>query len=185
LEGEGATFWFTLPLQRDPNALSENDTLWQRRMPPRQNVIAEVKSTYAVKFTHRQLRVLIADDNAISQRVAVRTLERLGVQPDVACNGRDAVEQVQGAPYDLAFMDCQMPDMNGYQAAAQIRQREGPDRRVLIIALTAEAIAGCREQCLNAGMDDFIAKPVQFDDFVAALNKWAPVAATAQQPSNR
>jgi CheY-like chemotaxis protein len=78
-------------------------------------------------------------------------------------------------PYDLVFMDCQMPEMDGYEAAREIRRREGPGRHVAIIAMTADAMAGCREQCLEAGMDDFIAKPVAMEALFEALRKWAPV----------
>jgi len=78
---------------------------------------------------------------------------------------------VRMLPYDVVFMDCQMPDMNGYEATVEIRRREGPGRRVPIIALTAEAIAGCHEQCMEAGMDDFITKPITLNDLIDVLEK--------------
>ena len=129
------------------------------------------------------LRVLVAEDNAVNQKVAMRMLERLGLRPDVAANGREAVEMCAMLPYDLIFMDCQMPEMDGYTATAEIRKRQGSNARVPIIAMTAEAMEGCREHCIAAGMDDYIAKPVRLDELIEALKKWAPAAApTAKEP---
>ena len=96
-------------------------------------------------------------------------LERLGVRADVAANGREAVAMGQMLPYDIVFMDCQMPDMNGYEATREIRRRGIPDRSVTIIAMTAEAIEGSRERCIDAGMDDFISKPVRLEDLIEAI----------------
>jgi CheY-like chemotaxis protein len=123
--------------------------------------------------------VLVAEDNVVNQKVAVRMLERLGLRADVAANGREAVRMFELLPYDLVFMDCQMPEMDGYEAAQEIRRREGPGRRVPIIAMTADAMAGCREQCLGAGMDDFIAKPVAMEALFEALQTWVPVKVPA------
>jgi CheY-like chemotaxis protein len=78
-------------------------------------------------------------------------------------------------PYDLVLMDCQMPEMDGFEASREIRRREGPGRHVAIVAMTADAMAGCREQCIEAGMDDFIAKPVAAEALFEALQEWAPV----------
>jgi signal transduction histidine kinase/CheY-like chemotaxis protein len=127
----------------------------------------------ANRFAELSLRVLIAEDNAINQRVALRMLEKLGIRSDVAANGREAVRMAELLPYDVILMDCQMPEMNGYEATAEIRRRQKPGQRVVIIALTAEAVEGSREQCLASGMDDFIVKPVRLSDLIAALEKWA------------
>jgi two-component system sensor histidine kinase/response regulator len=116
-------------------------------------------------------RVLVAEDNPINQKVARRMLEKLGVRVDVAANGREAVQMASDLSYDLIFMDCQMPDMNGYEASMEIRRRDKPDQRVPIIAMTADATTACREQCLAAGMDHFVAKPVKLDDLKTALKK--------------
>jgi signal transduction histidine kinase/DNA-binding response OmpR family regulator len=126
----------------------------------------------------RPVRVLVAEDNVVNQKVAVRMLERLGVRADLASNGREAVQMVEMFPYDLLLMDCQMPEMDGYEATAEIRRREGSGRHMAVVAMTAEALAGCRERCLQAGMDDFIAKPVRLPDLMAALRKWV----LTQQP---
>jgi signal transduction histidine kinase/CheY-like chemotaxis protein len=119
-------------------------------------------------------RVLVAEDNAVNQKVAVRMLEKLGLRADVAANGNEVLKMLETVPYDLIFMDCQMPAMDGYAATREIRRRETPGQRVAIVAMTAEAMAGAREDCLAAGMDDHIAKPIKPDDLFAALQKWAP-----------
>jgi CheY-like chemotaxis protein len=135
----------------------------------------EVKSRPILQLGGRPLRVLVVEDNVVNQKVAIRMLDRLGVRADMAANGQEAVEMTRMLPYDLVFMDCQMPVMDGFKAAETIRSREGAGRRVTIIAMTAEAIAGCRERCLEAGMDDFLAKPVTLHDLIEALKKWVPV----------
>jgi CheY-like chemotaxis protein len=139
------------------------------------NRSAEMKSELAGRFAGCPIRVLVAEDNVVNQKVAVRMLERLGLRADVAADGRETVRMFELLPYDLVFMDCQMPEMDGYEATQEIRRREGPGRRVAIIAMTADAMAGCREQCLEAGMDDFIAKPVAMAALFEALLRWAPV----------
>ena len=118
-----------------------------------------------------------ADSRPVNQKVAVRMLERVGLRPDVADDGREAVAMSALLPYDLIFMDCQMPEMDGYTAAAEIRKRQKPDGRAAIIAMTAEAMEGARERCLAAGMDDYIAKPVRLDEMTEALKKWVPEGA--------
>jgi CheY-like chemotaxis protein len=137
--------------------------------------IAEMNSALAGRAAGWPIRVLVAEDNVINQKVAVRMLERLGLRADVAANGRETVRMFELLPYDLVFMDCQMPEMDGYEAAQEIRRRERPDRHVAIIAMTADAMAGCRERCLEAGMDDFVGKPVAMEALFEALQRWAPV----------
>jgi two-component system, sensor histidine kinase and response regulator len=124
------------------------------------------------KFGNGHGRVLVVDDNAVNQRVAVRLLERLGLRIDVAGNGLEAVRMVRELPYDAVFMDCQMPEMDGYAATREIRRMEKPGQHIAIIAMTAEALTGAREQCFAAGMDDYIAKPVKLDDLSSAIRKW-------------
>ncbi len=133
------------------------------------------RATLAGRFADRSLRVLVAEDNVVNQTVARRILERLGVRVDVAANGREAVEMVRLLPYDLIFMDCQMPEVDGYEATREIRRREASNSHVTIIAMTAEAIEGSRELCFGVGMDDFISKPVKVDDIVDAIEKWSCV----------
>jgi signal transduction histidine kinase/DNA-binding response OmpR family regulator len=143
--------------------------------------IAEMKSALAGRSAGWPIRVLVAEDNVVNQKVAVHMLERLGLRADVAANGRETVRMFELLPYDLVFMDCQMPEMDGYEAAGEIRRREGPGRRVAIIAMTADAMAGCREQCLEAGMDDFVNKPVAMEALFEALQRWVPVKEPAPE----
>jgi CheY-like chemotaxis protein len=128
------------------------------------------------KFDGRQLRVLVAEDNVINQKVAIRILERMGIRADVAANGREVINMMQILPYDIIFMDCQMPEMNGYEAATEIRRREASGRHIAIIAMTAEVLADARERCLASGMDDFVPKPIRIESLVDALKQWAPAA---------
>jgi CheY-like chemotaxis protein len=133
-----------------------------------------MKEALAAKFAGVPRRVLVAEDNAVNQKVAVRLLEKLGLRPDVAANGREVLKMIEMAPYDLIFMDCQMPEMDGYAATLEIRRGETAARRMAIVAMTAEAMAGARERCLASGMDDHIGKPVKLEDMFDALQKWLP-----------
>jgi PAS domain S-box-containing protein len=117
------------------------------------------------------LRVLLAEDNLVNQRVARLQLERLGCAVDVAKDGHEAIEAAFHHPYDVIFMDCQMPGLDGFDATREIRRREGPDRHVPIVALTAHALRGDRERCLAAGMDDHLAKPVDMEDLRRVLDE--------------
>ncbi len=119
-------------------------------------------------------RVLIVEDNAVNQMVAARLLEKLGCRVDVAANGREAVEMVGLLPYDAIFMDCQMPEMDGFEATQEIRRREGSSFHHPIIAMTANAMLGDRERCLDAGMDDYVSKPIRKADLTETLERHLP-----------
>ena len=120
-------------------------------------------------------RVLAAEDNAVNKKLIGRLLEKAGFVADVVDNGRQAVEAVARVDYDAVLMDCQMPEMDGYQAAAAIRRAEsGQSRRVPIIALTASAMESDRERCLAAGMDDYLTKPIKPSELADVLARWIP-----------
>jgi signal transduction histidine kinase/DNA-binding response OmpR family regulator len=129
--------------------------------------------------THALLRtrVLVAEDNVVNQRVAARMLEKFGCQVDVVTNGREALVASAHSAYDLIFMDCQMPEMDGYETTTAIRARESSGNHLPIIAMTAHVMQGDRERCLAAGMDDYVCKPVQREELWAILVKWIPAAA--------
>ena len=116
----------------------------------------------------------MAEDNLVNQKVAVRLLAKLGVEADLASDGAEAVARVEAGTYDVVFMDCQMPKMDGFEASRRIRAGEGPDRRIPIIAMTANAMVGDKEQCLAAGMDDYVPKPVRAEAILQALKRCLP-----------
>jgi two-component system, sensor histidine kinase and response regulator len=115
-------------------------------------------------------RILMAEDNAINQKVGKLILERAGFCIDVVADGNEAVAAHRAHPYDLILMDCQMPAMDGFEASRQIRLL--PQRQPVIIAVTANALVGERERCLRAGMDDYLSKPFQAEQLVAVVQKW-------------
>jgi len=119
-----------------------------------------------------RLRVLIVEDNLGNLKLLSRMLEKLGIQPKAARNGIEAVDTLRRKPFDVVFMDCQMPEMDGFEATREIRSREDPSRRPTIVALTAMALEGDRERCLEAGMDDYLSKPVEQRALREMLRKW-------------
>jgi signal transduction histidine kinase/DNA-binding response OmpR family regulator len=124
-------------------------------------------------------RVLVVEDNAINQRIAARLLQNLGCSVDVVANGREAVEMTERIPYDLVLMDVHMPEMDGFAATGKIRQGGGRQSSVPIVAMTANAMAGDRERCLAAGMNDYLSKPVHSEDLQRVLRQWVRAPARA------
>ena len=122
------------------------------------------------------LKVLVVEDNATNQRVILKMLEKLGYKADLAANGLDALDLLSRTAYDIVFMDCEMPKMDGFAATGEIRRGDGKTRHTVIVAMTAHALEGDRERCLGAGMDDYLRKPLRPSDLVQAVRKWQPVS---------
>jgi signal transduction histidine kinase/CheY-like chemotaxis protein len=150
-----------------------------RRSPGSGPVVRPARPPSAVRAEGRELsgvRVLLAEDNPVNQRLAVRLLEKLGCRVDVAANGEEATAMVALAPYDIVLMDCQMPIVDGYEATTSIRALGGPGAAIPIVAVTAHAMQGDRERCLAAGMDGYLSKPIQPDALRQALIDHLPAA---------
>ncbi len=159
-------------------ALSDTRTKQEKTVLPVQD--------HATTFAHRQpLRILLCDDNAINQKVAMRILQQLGYEPDLTSNGREALEAIDRKPYDLIFMDVMMPEMDGLEATRAIRefQKAGGktnfNSRIVIVAMTAQAMQGDREKCIAAGMDDYLAKPIRPKDVRAIIENWSSELASS------
>lgn len=118
--------------------------------------------------------VLVAEDNPVNQKVAFGMLKRLGCGADMVANGREALRALESGSYDLVLMDCQMPEMDGFDATAEIRRREAGRSHTPIVAMTAYTLKGDRDRCIAAGMDDYLAKPVGLDALRAVLHRWLP-----------
>ena len=172
--GAGITTWLLKPMRptRLLDALSEalDDT---RGKAASGAALTASHEGVSAGVTAPTLSILVAEDNRVNQKVITRMLQKLGHRVDVVADGLEAVNALGRIAYDLVFMDCQMPGMDGFGATRAIRAGEaGTPRRIPIVALTANAMQGDREQCLAAGMDDYIAKPVTKQTLAAALERW-------------
>jgi CheY-like chemotaxis protein len=157
-EGQGSTFWFTVMLPIEDAA----------------TVTRELEQRPTTRAIPANLRILLAEDNAINQRVAMLLLERqLGLRADPVANGREAIEALAADDYDVVLMDCQMPELDGFQATRLIRRGSDGVRNphVPIVAMTANAMKGDRDACLEAGMDEYVSKPVKPADLLAAIER--------------
>ncbi|MCH7821745.1 MAG: response regulator [Proteobacteria bacterium] len=167
--GKGSTFWFTLDLG---NAVARSPT---RRSDALHNGHQVTRNT-AHEQPQFQARVLVVDDNLTNQAVARGMLQKFGVTIDMASNGIEALSALEARHYDLVFMDCQMPEMDGYEAAGHIRVPQSlvRDHNIPVIAMTAHAMQGDRETCIKAGMNDYVAKPIDASKLRRVLERWLP-----------
>ncbi|AZZ36338.1 hypothetical protein CIK05_05885 [Bdellovibrio sp. qaytius] len=156
--GKGSTFWFTAELKKQ----SASADAQLKTAPKKFNKDKKIK----------KLRILVAEDNIVNQKVASAQLRNLGHFVDIAANGHEVLQALKLAPYDLILMDCQMPEMDGFETTQKIRATENNGEHTLIIALTANAFSGEKEKCIAAGMDDFISKPVKPHDLEVTLARW-------------
>ena len=131
-----------------------------------------VQSAVPAHNSARRARILVVEDNSINQRVARDQLRKLGYSAQVVANGQDALDALEAMAYDVILMDCQMPELDGYAATAEIRRREGTRWHTYIIAMTADAMVGDKEKCIAAGMDDYISKPTRIEDLQGALDRY-------------
>ena len=163
------------------------ETLVRALLSPKAAVRQQPTARPGQPLTERlPLSILLCDDNAINQKVAARILQSIGYQPDLAGNGREALDALDKKPYDLIFMDVMMPEMDGLEATRAIRERQkdgvaNPNyqSRIIIIAMTAQAMQGDREKCLAAGMDDYLSKPILPKDVRAMVERWGAQATPA------
>ncbi len=173
-EGEAAAFsaYLTKPVKQSSlyntviNVLSLQDKTEEKRITPEITFDSQLAARYPMK-------ILLAEDNAVNQKLAVRILERMGYRVDIAANGLEVLRSVERQKYDLVLMDVQMPEMDGLQATRSIRLKFPPKLQPQIVAMTANAMQGDREMCLEAGMNDYVSKPIQVKELVAALQRAA------------
>jgi PAS domain S-box-containing protein len=156
--GKGSTFYFTV--QAESSLIT--------KLADKQDALQ--KTSFREDYKRdRHLSILLAEDNLINQKVAIRMLERLGYKAEIAANGQEAMEALKNHPYDVVLMDVQMPEMDGLEATRRIRST--PGRQPYIIAMTAHAMKGDREICLGAGMNDYVSKPVRMEELKAAIER--------------
>ncbi|NJR64611.1 MAG: response regulator [Leptolyngbyaceae cyanobacterium CRU_2_3] len=158
--GQGSTFWFTVVLEQskslEPQILHSASS----------SLHSGIKSV---------IQILIVEDSKLNQQLMIRMLECLGYQADVSNNGQEALDRLAETAYDIVLMDCQMPVLDGYEATRRLRQiEEGSQRRTVLIGVTAHAMVGDREKCLECGMDDYLSKPIKLKNLKALVERWSP-----------
>jgi CheY-like chemotaxis protein/HPt (histidine-containing phosphotransfer) domain-containing protein len=184
--GHGSAFWFSVPLREGPQRRTSRQAATERKEGVHGGKPLSAKTSMErpgelADLSNRALRVLVAEDNLINQEVCSGMLTKLKVQATVVSDGLQVLRENERNPFDIIFMDCQMPGMDGYEATRQIRRSKGPGSQTIIIAMTADALQGSREKCLQAGMDDYIAKPFKQTELHEALTKWANVLRGLQE----
>ncbi|MEM8867103.1 MAG: ATP-binding protein [Verrucomicrobiota bacterium] len=164
---KGSTFYVTLPLKKEEQTFMISQMIPESKITPREQMEPTCQNTDCCE----KPSILVAEDNAVNRQVAMRFLTRLGCDVDFAFNGAEAVEKLKVRSYDMVFMDCQMPVMDGYSATRAIRKGHAGahNRSIFISAMTANAMQGDRKKCLNAGMDAYISKPISMNELRGIL----------------
>ncbi len=182
-EGQGSEFWFTVRLDKQPEVARAESRPPAGLRGVRLPIVDDSDASHETlnRFAGRQARILLAEDNITNQQVALGILKKLGLRADAVANGAEAVKALESIPYDLVLMDVQMPVMDGLEAARRIRSPESKvrNRAIPILAMTAHAMQGDRERCLEAGMNDYLSKPVSPQALAEALARWLPPQSTA------
>ena len=159
---EGSTFWFSIPLKLVPSGKMPEPPVAK---PPSSGIPADDSS--------KTITILVVEDYQDNRDLILFMLDTLGYQADTVNDGQEALSQLAKQQYDLVLMDCQMPVMDGYQATMAIREREGSERHTPIIGLTANAMSSDRQKCLDAGMDDYLSKPIDMEKLLQIIQKWS------------
>ncbi|MEO1714926.1 MAG: response regulator, partial [Bacteroidota bacterium] len=179
-ENDRALFHSTLskPTRQEVLFLRMEDALQNKEKRQKEPMAdsSKPKPTLLEESHLANCQLLLAEDNIMNQRVASRMLQKMGIEPDIVGNGAEALKSIKMVPYNIILMDVQMPEMDGLEATRNIRKELPPSRtQPIIIALTANAMEEDRENCLNAGMDDFLTKPIRFGDLEKALIRWMKI----------
>jgi len=172
LEAQGCAGYLTKPIKQSQLYDAIITVLGFQKVKPKEKTPPIVTRHTIAEQKRRNTRILLAEDNPMNQKLAVTLLRRAGYSVDAVGNGRKAIEALEDQAYDLILMDIQMPEMNGFEATQAIRKREGDGNPTPIIAMTAHAMKGDRERCLQAGMDDYVSKPIEAQELLVAIEKW-------------
>jgi PAS domain S-box-containing protein len=169
----GFSAYLTKPI-RQSQLFDALMTIVNKNLIPGKSTRESLVTRHSIAEDHKQkVRILLAEDNIVNQKVAIAILKKLGYWADIVANGVEAVKALETLPYDLVLMDCQMPEMDGYEATGRIRDESSAvkNHKIPIIAMTANAMQGDRDKCLDAGMDDYISKPVKPEELLDAIKK--------------
>ena len=182
----GFSVYLTKPVKQSQlyDSLITVSGTYMQREPPNIRP-AEIITRHSLAEDQKcRVRILLAEDNVVNQKVALSILKKLGYSADVVANGKEAVKALEAITYNFVLMDCQMPEMDGFEATQQIREKEKQTGcHIPIVALTAHAMAGDREKCLAAGMDEYLSKPINAAELFRVMEKLAPIVKAKEKPS--
>ena len=166
-EGQGSTFWFTVILRHASAA----------------SAVVNSKALLR-KSKHVDAQILVAEDNFVNQKILLGMLAKIGLNAQAVANGNEVLSMLRERRFDLILMDCQMPELDGYETTRKIREsRSLPQSDIPVIAMTANALKGDREKCLEAGMNDYASKPIAIEELARLIEKWLDQTATAKSSS--